>query len=188
MAHATKMAIAIALKELMQSKPLSKITINDITGRCGINRMTFYYHFRDIYELIDWIFKEYIIIRLESRITYATWQDGMIELLNNILENKTAILNLYNSVGREQVQQSMQRMLKNIFENVINELSDGMAVSEKDKAFAVYYYDMAFSAVILDWIKQGMEEKPEDIARNLDRMLRGCVKLCLENMAADKKL
>lgn len=42
----TKKAIAGALKELMEEKPISKITVGDIADRCGINRQTFYYHFR----------------------------------------------------------------------------------------------------------------------------------------------
>ena len=44
----TKKAIAFALKDLLSEKPLDKITINDIAEDCGINRMTFYYHFKDI--------------------------------------------------------------------------------------------------------------------------------------------
>ena len=48
MSQTTKWAMAMALKRIMTQKPLSKITIADITEACGINRMTFYYHFQDI--------------------------------------------------------------------------------------------------------------------------------------------
>ena len=51
----TKFAIAFAFKELLLEKSIDKITINDITEKCGINRQTFYYHFHDVYELIEWI-------------------------------------------------------------------------------------------------------------------------------------
>ena len=51
MSQTTKWAMAMALKCIMTQKPLSKITIADITEACGINRMTFYYHFQDIYDL-----------------------------------------------------------------------------------------------------------------------------------------
>ena len=43
---------------MLLEKPLNKITINDITEDCGVNRMTFYYHFKDIYDLVDWILAE----------------------------------------------------------------------------------------------------------------------------------
>ena len=52
MSQTTKRALAQSLKRLMARKPLSKITISDITEDCGISRMTFYYHFQDIYDLI----------------------------------------------------------------------------------------------------------------------------------------
>ena len=48
MSQITKRALATSLKKLLAQKPLSKITISDITEDCGMNRMTFYYHFQDI--------------------------------------------------------------------------------------------------------------------------------------------
>ena len=54
MSQITKRALEQSLKNLLLQKPLTKITINDIAGDCGINRMTFYYHFKDIYDLVEW--------------------------------------------------------------------------------------------------------------------------------------
>ena len=54
MSQTTKRALEASLKKLLLQKPLNKITINDITEDCGVNRMTFYYHFKDIYDLVDW--------------------------------------------------------------------------------------------------------------------------------------
>ncbi len=44
------------MKKLMQEKPFEKISVSDICGDCGINRKSFYYHFRDKYDLVNWIF------------------------------------------------------------------------------------------------------------------------------------
>ncbi len=51
----TKKAIAYTFKDLLKEKPFNKITINDIANKCDINRQTFYYHFQDIRDLIEWI-------------------------------------------------------------------------------------------------------------------------------------
>ncbi len=40
----------------MAEHTLNKITVKEIVNRCGVNRQTFYYHFRDIYDLLDWMF------------------------------------------------------------------------------------------------------------------------------------
>ena len=58
MSQTTKRALEASFKKLLLEKPLNKITINDITEDCGVNRMTFYYHFKDIYDLVDWILAE----------------------------------------------------------------------------------------------------------------------------------
>ena len=55
---ATKVAMSNALKEQLKKKKLSKITINDIASACNISRMTFYYHFQDIYDLTEWTLEE----------------------------------------------------------------------------------------------------------------------------------
>ena len=55
----TKRALEASLKKLLLQKPLNKITINDITEDCGVNRMTFYYHYKYIYDLVDCIKVEY---------------------------------------------------------------------------------------------------------------------------------
>ena len=73
MSQTTKRALAQSLKKLLQTKPLSKITINDITEDCGINRMTFYYHFKDIYDLVEWACLEDATKALEGKKTAETW-------------------------------------------------------------------------------------------------------------------
>ena len=55
MQNITKTALEASLKKLLLKKPLDKITIRDLTEDCGISRMTFYYHFKDIYDLVEWI-------------------------------------------------------------------------------------------------------------------------------------
>ncbi|MCB6543809.1 TetR family transcriptional regulator, partial [Desulfovibrio desulfuricans] len=55
MSNATKYALEAAFKKLLLKKPLDKITINDLTGECGISRMAFYYHFKDIYDFVEWV-------------------------------------------------------------------------------------------------------------------------------------
>ena len=75
MAQRTEKAIANALKKLLAKRPLNKITISDIANECGINRMTFYYHYRDVYDLIECIANEELKGALEGKRTLADWQE-----------------------------------------------------------------------------------------------------------------
>ena len=74
MSNLTKRALEASLKKLLLKKPLDKITISDIADDCGMNRMTFYYHFQDIYDLIAWSFDEDAEKILAGKKSYETWQ------------------------------------------------------------------------------------------------------------------
>ena len=52
----TKLALSNALKELLAERPFEKISVSDICQKCSMNRKSFYYHFRDKYDLVNWIF------------------------------------------------------------------------------------------------------------------------------------
>ena len=54
----TKEIIAKTFTELLDEKPMSKITVKDIVERCGVNRNTFYYHFKDIPDVVEFILKK----------------------------------------------------------------------------------------------------------------------------------
>ena len=70
MSNITKRALVASLKRLLGQKPLAKITISDITEDCGINRMTFYYHFKDIFDLIEWACEDEARAALAGKKTY----------------------------------------------------------------------------------------------------------------------
>ena len=76
----TKHALEQSLKHLLLQKPLNKITIADITEDCGISRMTFYYHFKDIYDLVEWACLEDASRALQGKKTYETWQEGLLQI------------------------------------------------------------------------------------------------------------
>ena len=101
MSQITKRALASALKELLEHKPLNKITIADITEQCGVNRQTFYYHFQDIYALLEWIYTTDAQRLLEGKRDGDTWQQGFLQVLEYIRDNRALVRNTYPSVSRE---------------------------------------------------------------------------------------
>ena len=78
MSDITKRAMSYALKNLLRTKPLNKITVQDIADECGVNRQTFYYHFQDIYDLVEWTCIEDTEKVLKENKTYETWQEGFL--------------------------------------------------------------------------------------------------------------
>ena len=79
MASSTKEALGNALKQMLAVKPIDKITVKDLVEVCGVNRQTFYYHFDDVYDLLEWVFEEDTNKALPHEIRYEMWRDNVIE-------------------------------------------------------------------------------------------------------------
>ena len=193
MSQITKRALAASLKNMLLKKPLNKITINDIAEDCGINRMTFYYHFKDIYDLVEWTCEEDAAKALEGKKTYDTWQQGFLNIFYAVLENKPFIMNVYRSVSREQVEIYLYRVTYDLLIGVVNERSANMPVSEDEKNFIADFYKFAFVGIILEWIKNDMKADPKQIVDRISNLIHGDITRALENCrtdrgSADKKL
>ena len=179
MSQVTKRALEASLKNLLLQKPLSKITISDITEDCGINRMTFYYHFKDIYDLVEWSCLEDARRALEEKKTHDTWQQGLLQIFEAVRQNKPFILNVYRCVHREQVEKYLQPLVDQLMLDVIQEESASMVIREEDKQFIAKIYAYIFIGVMLDWIKDDMREAPQEIVARLVKLLRGSVTAAL---------
>ena len=186
MSQVTKRALEASLKNLLLKKPLEKITINDITEDCGINRMTFYYHFKDIYDLIEWCCVEDAKKALEGKRTYDTWQQGFLQIFEAVLDNKPFILNVYHSVSREQVEIYLYKLTYDLLIGVVEEKSAGMSVREEDKKFIADFYKYAFVGLMLDWVKKGMKDDPHEIIDDLSVVMNGNVTAALERFKTNK--
>ena len=179
MSQVTKRALEQSLKNLLLKKPLTKITVGDITDDCGINRMTFYYHFKDIYDLLEWSCLEDAKMALEEKKTYDTWQQGLLQIFKAVQENKPFILNVYRCVHREQVEKYLQPLVDQLLLNVINEEAAGITVRDEDKQFIAQIYSYMFIGLMLDWIKDDMREDPQQIVEKLSKLIKGSVSVAL---------
>ncbi len=179
MSQVTKRALEQSLKNLLLKKPLTKITINDIAEDCGINRMTFYYHFKDIYDLVEWSCMEDARRALEEKKTYDTWQQGFLQIFEAVLQNKPFVMNVYRCVHQEQVEKYLKPLVDTLLLGVINEESAGMTVREEDKDFIAQIYSYIFIGLMLDWIKDDMRADPQPIVDRLARLIKGSIAAAL---------
>lgn len=186
MSQITKRALEQSLKNLLAKKPLNKITINDIAEDCGINRMTFYYHFKDIYDLVEWSCMEDAERALEGKKTHDTWQEGLLHIFYAVRENKPFILNVYRCVDKEQVEKYLKPLTDNLIMGVIEEQSVGKLVRDEDKAFIARMYSYMFVGLMLDWIMDEMQMEPEELVEKLAKVVQGTIEEALERFRLDR--
>ena len=93
----TKSALCDSLKKLCEQKPFDKISISDITGECGLNRQSFYYHFQDKYELLSYIYLHELFADITKGVNYDNWYERLEGFLVNMLKDKCFYSNTLKS-------------------------------------------------------------------------------------------
>ncbi len=187
MPNTTKLELEASLKKLLLQKPLDKITINDLTADCGISRMSFYYHFKDIYDLAEWICVEDGTRALQGKKTYDTWQEGMLQVFEAVMENKPFILNIYRCVSREKIENYLYKLTFELIAHVVEEKCMGSDLADEDKAFIAEFYKYAFVGIMLDWIGHGMKDDYREIVRKVSITLYGNIANSIHNFEQVKK-
>ena len=183
MPNTTKAALEESLKRLLLKKPLDKITITDITTDCGISRMAFYYHFKDIYDLVEWSCVEDGTKALQGKKTSESWTEGLTQIFEAVLENKPFIMNVYRNVDRERIENYLFKLTYDLIVGVVEEKSKGLNITEEDKKFIADFYKYAFVGIMLNWIKNDMKEDPRDIIDKLSVLISGDITRALKKYA-----
>ena len=143
MSQVTKRALVASLKNQLLKKPLDKVTISDITDDCGISRMTFYYHFKDIYDLIEWAFEEEASHILEGKKDYDTWQQGYLRIFEDLNANKPFIMNVYRSISQEQVEQYLYKIVDPLLHEFVDKETQDISIQDEDKQFVIDFFRIA---------------------------------------------
>jgi probable dihydroxyacetone kinase regulator len=173
MSEHTKEALGMSLKKILETKPVDKITIKDLTNDCGVNRQTFYYHFRDIYDLIEWMYLTRAKEAIGAHKTYDTWQEGMLDMCNHMLESKSFVLKTYHSRVQAYLIPLLINLSYNLMYGVVNEVSKGYKIQEKDKKFIADFYKFGFAGLIYTWVDDGMVQDPHEMVQELERLVKG---------------
>lgn len=182
----TKIAISYAFKELLLEKPINKITVNDITEKCEINRQTFYYHFHDVMELLEWICEVAVENALKEKKTYDTWQEGFLSVFEIMKKDKPFITNIYRYAPKDYLYKYLYRVTYQLLYDVLNEKAQGMIVREEDKQFISNFYKYGFVGLVIEWIEKDMKEDSHVIIERLNSLIQGTFEHALKNAKLNK--
>ncbi len=169
----TKRVIHAGFTELLNERPLSKITVKDITDRCGISRNTFYYHYQDIPALLE----EMCFEQTRRIIRQHSSPDSLEACLESAMqfarENRRAIRNIYASDNRNIYVNCLWRICEQMVTTYINTAFADAPLSPEDKSLIIRYHKCQCFGLIIDWIGGGMKEEYSQGIRRLCWLLRG---------------
>ena len=168
----TKNAMKASLKKLIKKTPLAKVTISDIAADCGISRMTFYYHFKDIYDLVDWCIMSDAKATAEGNVLLDTWENELITIFKVARLNQEFYLPLFRSMDRELGERYILRYTGRVAKRIVEEYAANIPLIDSTKNQLINYYSHAIMGVMLCWAMGDMKESPEQTVKYLSVLLR----------------
>ncbi len=156
MANFTEEAIKSTFMDLLNKKPINKITIKEIVAECGINRNSFYYHFNDMPNLIEVILTEeaerFVSLHKESDSIY----EHLLDAVDFAIENKTAVYHIYNSANREMFERYLDKITEKTVADFMELATADKNVSDDDKQALILYYRCLLVGFVINWLGTGM--------------------------------
>ncbi len=171
----TKFALADSLKELMGKKSLSKISVSDIVSNCGLTRQAFYYHFKDKFDLMNWIYYTETA-RFMNTFSVDTdikhWADATLALCAYMRDNKTFYINALKTTGQNSFQEYLHDYIRVFVQSMIENAAGQEADADK---YSIISEIIATSdvAMMVRWAGDGMKEDPEPIIRQIGEIFDG---------------
>lgn len=182
----TKRKMAQALKELMAEKPLKRITIQDIVERSHMTRQSFYYHFQDIYEVLELICRydlvDQIVYREEE--SFAHWMERLMQIVE---ANKW----FYRKMLQDMDWERIASYLKPAVEAQIRRLVSGMLTEQETRSLSggrellIDFLTVSVIQYIFRYISSRKVQKEQNAA-NLRELLQICSLLCAKCSASSE--
>ena len=168
----TKRVLADSIKKLMEQRPLAKISVGDIVEECGLNRNSFYYHFKDKYDLVNWIFYTDVInrLKLDNVLTGSVWE--LIDTISHYFyENKSFYMNALSV----RVQNSFAEFYIDIIKQIVRaRIGESFPDNdEENQDFYICFFIDAYIAATFRWLQGGAQIPPDKFTQMIKKAARG---------------
>ena len=192
MAKQTQKFIMSTFMQLLESESLDKITVRDIVEECEINRNTFYYHYSDIYDLLDDVFRvETEKFMSEDVDENTTFGEEYERAARFVLKYKKAILHIYDSKKRDVLQNYLETLAFSFISRFVKKEANGYGLPDEDIDYITGFYTHAIVGNTLGWIKRklpsGQEKFIARTAGTFNATVKDIIRQCLEERQKQSK-
>ncbi len=187
MANLTEKAIKASALKLLNDKPMNQITVKDIVEDCGINRNSFYYHFRDLPSLIEEMVTEQAENIISEYPSINSLEECLDAAISFAMNNRKAAMHIYNSVSRDIYEQYLWRVCEYVVTTYINSVFGEYDISDFDKEVIINFYKCACFGQILDWQRSGMKSDVKKQFMRMCEIKKGMIEEIAERCAVGGK-
>lgn len=147
-----KQSIADAAEQLISERPAKKLTVTDIVKACSITRQTFYYHFEDIPDLVNWMIKkEFESVLWEILHAGDSLEHAMKCFLETAIEKGTMMKRLFSTNYGEMIRQLLIDNMRTYLLQLIEEKHLFPEATRLELKVIINYYVYAFVGVLNEW-------------------------------------
>lgn len=150
MASITKNMISDAFLVLTKEKDIDKITVKDIVEKCNITRQTFYYHFQDIMDVIEWSMQQRMEEILSKSLKVISVQEAVRILVSSVDKHPEIIIKLMNSQKREQTERLLINTIRSYMQEMIDKKELFMDMKRSDLKMAIKFFSYAIVGILLE--------------------------------------
>ena len=144
-----KSAVASALAEMMKHRSVDKITVKDLVEACGISRQTFYYHFRDITDVVEWAAQQAGQRVLAESLQANTPQAAVQRFVSFTVESWPLIQRMLSSQRRDAMERIMLQSVRGYLEDLMAQRQDGPALNREDWETTLDFYACGVIGLLL---------------------------------------
>lgn len=183
----TKKMLAASLKGFMEKKPLSKITVSEIIGECGVNRKTFYYHFEDIYALLKWMLEKESTEIIRRFDLLVDCREAVLFIMDYVQHNRHLLCCAYDSMGRDELRRFFCMDFIGIIRTLIDTTEKQLALhTEEDfKIFLTHLYAEAISGLLVSEFTGKEDHDPEKAVEYFSLVIKNSITSALKGAAGD---
>ncbi|MDO4614890.1 MAG: TetR/AcrR family transcriptional regulator C-terminal domain-containing protein [Lachnospiraceae bacterium] len=158
--------LAESLKSLAARMPFDKITIKQITDGAGVIRVTFYNHFQDKYDLLEWIVREQILSPVRVLISNHMFRETMVLIFRNLQKDKEFYTHAVKIEGQNSFAELGERTFYEFLYGIFSELitKENPEHPWLTAEYLAKYYAVSMNFVVMEWIRADMIADPEEMA------------------------
>ena len=171
-----KAKIADTLNELLQHKDLDKITVKELVDACNISRQSFYYHFQDIMDVVEWYQNQALRQSIEKSLEAPTYQEALRGVIYETYQHRQLILQLLASQRRKEMEILFIKAMRTYLQELHREKGPGISGSSEDMETVLSFCSFGLVGMILSTLSQKNPDI-DALANQMCRLLTGEITL-----------
>lgn len=171
MAIRTNKAIIETFEQMLYEMPFEKITVSSLAKRCEISPNTFYYHYEDIYDLLE----KWFAIKREEWIDLHDWKKSLKMMADSCKANKKRFYHIYNSLSRNYLERMIFRYEKDVIAEYFDTMFKDKNVSEAKKNEITDFVLFGLTGAFLKFVWNDMKEDTDKFVNSIADLIDGYV-------------